>query len=90
MGALFSHLMLRRSLILGALVPAMLAQAACTETDEEITTEELVGDALIEQEVDQQAQTLEEAADEAVKIMEEDIAVTPSTPLQQEAAAIDE
>jgi PBP1b-binding outer membrane lipoprotein LpoB len=71
--------------LLGIILLAAILQAGCTESDEDVSTEELLGDQIVEQEVDQKAQSLKEAADEAVAIMKEDIS-TSSAPVEADSA----
>jgi len=57
--------------ILPLLMPAALALAACSETPVEEQGEVAIAE--MEKQIQEDAQSLEEAADEAVKALEEDI-----------------
>lgn len=63
----------RNGMACGCAALVMVLLSSCSQADEEVTAEALVQDDAVEAEVKEKAQSLEQAADEAVLIMENEI-----------------
>lgn len=74
---------------LGGAITIIMMQSGCSKVDEDVSIEDTGDDETIEQQVESEAKSLDEAADDAVKIMEEEISATSALPDTENKGAAD-